>query len=261
MITPPSRLRLPTRAADFLGGQMPRRAMTKLLLWLLAATVVSAWQAVMLPAAGAQPEAMAVVEISGHTLRVPKGYVSSLMGYAGYLQIRALLPCLTPETTENAAEFHRNDPGRILVATLNAWDSHYLEGRQILNFHIADSQFVKDRYPEKRKLNTGPFPVGRTDFLSYKDIMIQRDLFVLSGSHPLFLVDCSMRSQTLPFPTCDVREKIWGDVRLYYWYARTLVDQDVNNGIAIDARLRRLLSSFLLPTSENEQPYEGGSCK
>jgi len=222
------------------------------LFWILTAVAA---------APTARADAFTTTQIAGHTLYVPKSYESSFMGYAGNLQIRALLPCLDPETAENSAEFHRNDIGRIVVARLVAWEGHALEGQQLLDTHITNSQFVKERHPDKREIDTGPTPVPGTNFLSYKDILVDSDLFALSNSHPLFLVNCDTHSRNVPPGICKVWEKIWGNVRLEYWYGRSFVDRDINNSIRIDARLRRLLSSFLTPALETKQPREEETCK
>lgn len=87
-----------------------------------------------------------VTQIGDHILHIPKGYVDLFLGYAGYVQIHALLPCLEPETTANTAEFHRVDPGKILTATLNAWASNYLDGKQLLEAHIGNSKFMRRQH-------------------------------------------------------------------------------------------------------------------
>ena len=209
--------------------------------------------------AGGQAGAIIVRQIGSHVFHIPKGYISSFLGYAGYVQIHALLPCLDPETSENTEEFHRVDPGRILIATLNVWGSHYLEGEQLLKTHIENSQFVQGRHPAERQIDIGPTDVSGTNFLSYKDILLNRSLFTLRGSHPLFLVDCD-NAKYVPFPTCSLWKRILGGVRLYYWYSRFFLDQDMNNSIKIDARLLKLFSSFLDDPQQREQLHKGETC-
>jgi hypothetical protein len=79
---------------------------------------------VLLPLAafGDQPSDVTVRKIGNYTLRIPPGYIHSMDGYQnsfGYIRIRALLPCLQPETTENTAEFHKNTLGHIIDVRLS----------------------------------------------------------------------------------------------------------------------------------------------
>ena len=91
---------------------------------------------------------MIVTHLAGHTLTIPTGYVSSFMGYANNVQIRALLPCLVPETPENTAEFHKNTYGRVLTANLNPLsDNPYRSGQVLLDKINEDSAFAKSGQP------------------------------------------------------------------------------------------------------------------
>jgi hypothetical protein len=229
-----------------------------------AGSGASRWDAVHAAAqssGGGDNTAQVVVRTVGdRTLFIPHGYVSSFLGYAGYVQIHALLPCLQPETPENKAEFHKSATGGVLTATLSEWDNRYRVGQQWLDTHVKNSEFVKSRDPSKRYLDTGPSNVPGTNFLLYKDILLQLDVFVLENSEPLFVLDCNLQSQ-FPFPNCSVSEKFVGSLRLQYSFDRSFVDTGINNSITIDTRLRRLLESFLTPMPDNVQTREGETCK
>ena len=159
---------------------------------------------------------LVVTHLAGHTLYVPKGYINSLLGYADNIMIHALLPCLVPETDENAAEFRQASIGKRIEVRLTTWESHSLEGQQLLDTDIANSEFVKERRPDQKEIDTGPKPVPGTGLVAYKDLLLSVDVFVLRDSHPLFLVRCAMHAPWLPSHMCKVWERIWGNVRLEY---------------------------------------------
>ena len=52
-----------------------------------------------------------------------------------------------------------------------------------------------------------------------------------------------------------------GDVLLEYHYRRSFINQDINNGIKIDEKLRSLLDSFLKAPESNSQKNQGGTCQ
>lgn len=204
---------------------------------------------------------MIITELAGHTLYIPKGYVSSFMGYAGHVQIHALLPCLEPETEENRQEFHPLGHGRVLIANLDAWDPHYLEGKRLLDAYVEESQHAQERDTSLRGIEIGPIPLGRTGFDKYRDLLSSLDLFTRPGTHPLFVVYCNTKSKFLVSPSCHVHERIWGDVRLYYWYGRSNIEDNVPDTLTIERHLRSLLDSFTNHGPKPEQQAQGRKCK
>jgi hypothetical protein len=219
-----------------------------------------------------------VTQLGGHTLYIPKGYVSSFMGYAGNVQIQALLPCLLPETPENTAEFRvlheKNGFRRLLLATLSPLDEMpYQMGKAWLDIELKNSkefnEYAQGVAPEQVQTDIGPTVIPSKRLVAYKDTLLGYDIFVLPGSDPLFIVDCKMHSDKnplhfIPSPTCGVREKALSNLHLDYTYDRTMnVDPDVDMAITIDDRLQRLLTSFLAPPAKTDSPSDatGGTCK
>jgi hypothetical protein len=223
-----------------------------------------------------------VTHLAGHTLAIPRGYVSSFIGYAGHVQIHALLPCLVPETAENASEFHKANYGRVLRANPNPFsDAPYRDGQALLDEKIRMSAFTKNaaetkdpdfarfektHNPEHRDPSIGPNPTRGSKLVQYDDALMHRDIFVLPGSAPLLVVECSRRTSSTANSECSVFERAPGDLHLWYWYDRTSFgDSDVDAVAPIDARLQRLLESFLTATpkqtacSKTEEPSEGES--
>ena len=215
--------------------------------------------------AGAQAGEVVVTQIGGHIFHIPQGYVSTFLGYAGYVQIQTLLPCLLPETPENTAEFHTNTWGKRVIATLSKWDYHNLTGAQWLGVLIQDSLFAKLKNESMKDKTIFIRQIGRTDLFWLKNLFAYggSDIFVRVGSEPLFLFECAAhREDPWPyFPSCSVREKMWGDVLLEYRYDRSFIDEDVENGIKIDERLHGLLESFMTTTPVNNKMQQGGTCK
>jgi hypothetical protein len=202
-----------------------------------------------------------VTHLSGHTLYIPKGYISSFMGYASHLQIRALLPCLEPETPKNANEFHKNTYGLVLTANLNPFsDNPYRVGQALLDKDIELSafaksgqldygEFIKTYDREYRDPTIGPYPVPGSRFVLYDDALMKRDIFVLPGSDPLLVIECQRYAGFVGHTECETRERALGDLHLWYWYdGRPFVDPDVDFAATIDERLQRLLESFLTST-------------
>lgn len=205
-----------------------------------------------------------ITHLAGHTLYIPKGYVSSFIGYAGNVQIHTLLPCLVPETAENASDFHNTNYGRVLTANLNPFsDSPYRVGQVLLDEKIRMSAFARNAAetgnsdfaefertynPEHRDPSIGPNPIPGSKLVQYDDALMHRDIFVLPGSAPLFVVDCSRRTNSTANSECSVFERAPGDLHVWYWYDRTSFgDLGVDTVATIDARLQRLLASFLTP--------------
>jgi hypothetical protein len=199
-----------------------------------------------------------VTHLAGRTLTIPSGYVSSLMGYAGNVQIRALLPCLLPETSQNTAEFHKTTFGRVLTANLNPFsDNPYRVGQVQLDEIIKLSAFAKSRQsdyaefvktydPEHRDAAIGPNAVPGSKFVVYDDVLLKRDIFVLPSSVPLLVIQCVRHIGSVGHTGCDVHERALGNLYLWYWYdGGRFIDPDVDFAATIDARLQRLLESFL----------------
>ena len=95
------------------------------------------------PSSGAVSDKIVIKKLGDHILYIPKGYLSSFLGYSGYVQIHALMPCLLPETSENAEEFHSDSMKNILIATLSMWDYHMLTYKNLLGLYISESLYEK----------------------------------------------------------------------------------------------------------------------
>ena len=206
-------------------------------------------------------DGVVITKLAGHTLYIPKGYISSFVGYAGYVQIHALLPCLEPETNRNIREFNPLGYGRVLTANLDTWDSHYPEGKQILDSAIEDSKIDQNYNPKLRGYSIGPRKVDHSKFELYRNILTSKDVFTLPGTYPLFVTSCDMIPKFSASPGCYVQERIWGNVRLDYWYARSYIEADINNSLSIEARLRSLFDSFLNPEVRSTHKPETETCK
>jgi hypothetical protein len=100
-----------------------------------------------------------VTRLAGHTLYIPKGYVSGFN--AGNVQIQAMLPCLLPKTPENAAEFRAywhiaHGSARMLTATLSPLDEMpYQMGKAWLDIELNNSKEFNEyvqrgEHPEQR---------------------------------------------------------------------------------------------------------------
>jgi hypothetical protein len=216
-----------------------------------------------------------VTHLAGHTLTIPRGYVGAFMGYASNLQIRALLPCLLPETPENTAEFHKTTYGRVLTANLNPFsDNPYRVGQVLLDTLLGGSAFAKSGQPhygepikiydpKHRDPGIGPNAVPGSKLVVYDDALLNLDIFVLPDSVPLLVIECTRHAGFVGHPECSVMERAPGDLHLWYWYDGRLIDPDVDFAATIDARLQRLLQSFLTDTpkqtacDETEKSSEG----
>lgn len=225
------------------------------------------------PGDGATAEAGRIVvrQIGDHTLYIPEGYISAFLGYSGYAQIHALLPCFLPETPENSAQFHTNTWGNILTATLSAWRPNELTGAQLLGVYVAQSLDAKVNIPFKKKRTLFVGRIGKTRLFLLKDLLSDQDIFVLAGSIPLFIFACDEPRPTSSlkfYPSCFARENIWGNdaagtggALLEYRYSRSFVDSSLENGLTFDERLRKLLNSFRMPKTADSWVEQGGACK
>ncbi len=99
-----------------------------------------------------------------------------------------------------------------------------------------------------KAFNLDGWEIPGTKFRVHKDILLSRDIFVLQGSEPLFVLDCSMHAPYVSFPSCSVRKKILGHLLLDYRYDRSFVDRDLNVSIKIDLEIRDSIESFLKQT-------------
>ena len=202
--------------------------------------------------AAVERNGVVVTKLAGHTLYIPKGYVSSFMGYAGYLEIHALLPCLLPETEANTNQFHQNTFGHVLRAVLNPFsDAPYRIGQNLLENHVKNSEYYLANHGAQnpgRKVpesEIGPISVPNSKLTLYRDLLLKEDVFVLPDSKPLLVVTCSRRTRFVRYPICLVREKILQDIHIQYSYDRSFVDISADNAAEIDHRLRNLIRSFL----------------
>jgi hypothetical protein len=219
-----------------------------------------------------------VTRLAGHTLYIPKGYVTGFN--AGDVKIQAMLPCLLPETPKNAAEFRAfwhvgHGSARMLIATLSPLDEMpYQMGKAWLDIELKNSKefneyLLQEHHTEQLQADIGPTVIPGKRLVAYKDTLLGYDIFVLPGTDPLFIVDCKMHSDKnpmhfIPFPTCGAREKALDNLHLDYFYDRTAnVDPNVDMAITIDDRLQRLIKSFLTPPAKQSPSSDatGGDCK
>ena len=224
---------------------------------------------------GAVSDEIIVRKLGDHVLYIPKGYLSSFLGYSGYVQIHALLPCLLPETDENAMKFQSMD--NILIATLSMWDYLNLTGEHLLGLYMSQSLYAIISHPSLKNESIFAGRIDNTDLYQLKDFFLgTSDIFVRPKPLPLFLFKCDGPDRS-PFPAapnCSVRERIFedqtkihderkmnGDILLEYHYRRSFINQDINNGIKIDEKLRSLLDSFLKAPESNNQKNQGGTCQ
>jgi hypothetical protein len=79
----------------------------------------------------------------------------------------------------------------------------------------------------------------------YDDALLKRDIFVLPNSVPLLVVECKRHVGFVGHSECEGNERAPGDLHLWYWYDGRFIDPDLDFAATIDARLQRLLRSFL----------------
>ena len=226
---------------------------------------------------GTGSDEIVVKKLGDHVLYIPKGYLSSFLGYSGYVQIHALLPCLLPETSENTAAFHKTGMENILIANLSMWYYNNITGEQLLGVYIANSLYAIMNVPKLENKGIYFGRIENTDLFLLKNFFGNNtDIFVRPKPLPLFFFACDEpASGPIAFsPGCSVRERIFGDnvsihdekkmngdVLLEYHYRRSFINQDINNGIKIDEKLRSLLDSFLKAPESNNQKNQGGTCQ
>ena len=213
-------------------------------------------------------DAVVTKQVGGHTFYIPRGYLSNFLGYGGYFQVHALLPCLAPRTATNASEFDKNTLGNTVVATLSEAGPSDLTGAQLFGVYVADSLYAKVMNPLKRSVDIFGAQIDGTNLFLVRDLFYEDDMYVLAGSNPLFFVSCKVK-QKLPFPyfpSCAVREKILGNVLVEYRYDRSFIDSDARNAITIDDRLKTLLEAFSKSSNDasgaaSAAAAQGGACK
>lgn len=192
-----------------------------------------------------EPTQMVEVQIATHTLQIRAGYVSGFLGYTGYAQIHALLPCLLPEDKSNSPEFHKVGPGQVLIATLSQWKDSQIEGQALLDVYRGHTAFVRRSTSEQLAPYPEPNKIPGTHFITFKDELLSSDIYAarrMDGS--MLILRCSIKDGLLRYPVCVVAERLWGDVLLEYSFSRSFIEDNVENSSVIDDRLRRLLSMF-----------------
>lgn len=118
---------------------------------------------------GTGSDEIVVKKLGDHVLYIPKGYVSSFLGYSGYVQIQALLPCFSPETDENTTEFHKASMENILIATLSMWNYRDLVGENLLGMYIYYSLYAIMSHPSLKNESIYVGRVDNTDLYQLKD--------------------------------------------------------------------------------------------
>jgi len=225
----------------------------------LEATNVSSDQ----PASLSETTPIVTVQVGDATLHVPKAYIDSADGFQGkfgYLKIRALLPCLAPETPENTAEFHRTHWASIVVARLSVWDIHELTGEKLLAIHIENNKSVKHLRLHPTTDEEDNIDLPQSDFHMYKDDLLGMDIFFRNDAVSTFVLQCWRHSDVARFPSCSSRSVVEKYFLLDYEYSRSFIDQSIEESLAIDARIKRLFLSFLLPGNQTTVSTTG-ACK
>jgi hypothetical protein len=208
--------------------------------------------------------------LGNYALSIPPGYVDGMDGYQGpfgYIHIRALLPCLEPETPANTTEFHKNTMGRVLDARLTLWTPPQRTGQELLDVFLEESEKAKQQYPGSPVFDFSISDVPGTNFRAYTNVFPSQDLFALKKSNPLFLISCwrgedeQPQHAGVPFPSCSVRERIWdGRVLLEYRYDRSFIHKDVSASLTIDRNLQALLMSFMRPKTITDPADQAKRC-
>ena len=116
---------------------------------------------------GTGSDEIVVKKLGDHVLYIPKGYLSSFLGYSGYVQIHAFMPCLLPETDENAMKFQSMD--NILIATLSMWDYLNLTGEHLLGLYMSQSLYAIISHPSLKNESIFAGRIDNTDLYQLKD--------------------------------------------------------------------------------------------
>jgi hypothetical protein len=194
----------------------------------------------------------ATVKVEDTTLYIPEGYIDRTDGYQskfGYVTMRALLPCLLPETPENMAEFHKNNFGNTVLIRIGAWDVNQLTGTRLLAARMAANKSFTASSNDSISDDDHGSVIPGSDFSIYKDRLGMSDIYLKKGSDPLFMLSC-YRSNNFPFPSCSSREVINGSLLLEYRYNRSIIDKSLGEISTIDTKIRALIVWFLDPKAE-----------
>ena len=181
-----------------------------------------------LPTSLSEATPTVTVRVGDATLTVPKNYIDRSDGFQGkfgYLRIRALLPCLTPEPPENVTEFHRTGWGNVIVARFSVWD-------------------VKHLRPNPTSDQDDIVGVSSSDFHIYKDDLLDEDLIFRNKSGTIFVLECGRHSDR-PSPSCSSRSIVQDKFLLEYRYSRSFVDQSIGDSLMIDEKIHDLFLTFL----------------
>ena len=200
-----------------------------------------------LPTSLSEATPTVTVRVGDATLTVPKNYIDRSDGFQGkfgYLRIRALLPCLTPETPENVTEFHRTGWGNVIVARFSVWDTHELAGGELLAAHINNNRAVKHLRPNPTSDQDDIVGVSSSDFHIYKDDLLDEDLIFRNKSGTIFVLECGRHSDR-PSPSCSSRSIVQDKFLLEYRYSRSFVDQSIGDSLMIDEKIHDLFLTFL----------------
>jgi hypothetical protein len=184
------------------------------------------------------------VDLGQVVLHVPRNYIDQFDGFQskfGYVRIRALLPCLLPQTPENAKEFDINRIGRTVRIRISEHQPRELVG----------PDWLLNRLNERSRTIAGLKEVGRlpavedeilpNGFTLYRAIAkFYKDMFVRHNPSPLFMLECS-RFQDVPYPFCSQRELTDDGLLLEYTYDRVMMHESPDVAAQIDTNIRRLV--------------------
>jgi hypothetical protein len=192
------------------------------------------------------------VRVDGFTLHVPQNYFNGFDGYqykSGYLSVRALLPCLEPETPENTAEFHKNTLGNTITLKISELGEHDLTGEPLL------TALLHDQHPIPK---TRDDPAYLPGFELYRSDVLSRDIFVRRDVDPPLVLVC-FEPSSVPFPSCSQRETMNGSLLLEYRFSRSFIAHTPHAASVIDRNVRNLVTAFL--TQPEGKKFNDGVCE
>jgi hypothetical protein len=201
-----------------------------------------------------------VLRIGTHILHVPKNYIDGSDGFQGkfgYLKIRALLPCLLPETPSNRTEFHKDYWDKVIIANIDELEKAQLTGRALLDAIVKDDLSINylRKYPMTE--DSASEDIKGSNFRMFKNDLLSRDVFYEKNSTPLFVLDCVRKDRFAKYPYCQSRSVFDENLLLEYYYSRSYIEQSIQDSLVVDARIKKLFSLFLSPSPEKNYNVNG----
>lgn len=165
---------------------------------------------------------------------IPKNYIAGVTqaqapnSYAAFT-VRALLPDLSPRTSENARQF--DEPGwHNKFSALFEYGRHPRSPEEVLEFYLKDDGMGKADFRS----------VGSGYKLYQSPKSPWREIYTKETPNGLLLFVCGTTANGTPFPSCTVNEVFGKDVGVIYHFGRNYLNQASD----IDLKLRALLKSF-----------------